>query len=136
MYHALPFSGGPDAPVVASVQYRCAPIAMGGEVQVQIVITDPQGPADLTDPSTDHLGMFPTDPPSGIENVVDFSFEVGSGVHWQDSNDVWGGFLDQVADPNTYAAICAAPTWPMDILVSDNSGHVTLGLLRGTQIDY
>jgi hypothetical protein len=71
-YNAIPFTSGPDAPVLASLEYRCVDELY---VEAQVVIT-----ATLT-------------------------------------------------------PLCASLTWPMDILVVDNTGHVTTGLVRGTHVD-
>ena len=136
--NALPFSGGPDAPVVASVEYRCNTTIENALVEAQVVITDPQGPGDLQHFTDDHLGMFAVDPPSGAERVVGFQLEI-DGVHWAVSanspSDTWGAFFAQLQDTEIYTTICASSTWPMDVLVVDQSGHVTSGLVRGTRVD-
>ncbi len=138
-YNPVPFNGGADAPVVASVEYRCTDGGSGnGFVEAQVVITDPQGPSNLTSFTDDHLGIFFTDPPSGPERQVGFTLEA-SGVHWKVTvngySDGWGSFYSKLADDSAvYAKICAADTWPMDILVVDNNGHVTKGLVRATRV--
>ncbi|MDB4955795.1 MAG: hypothetical protein JWO36_3364 [Myxococcales bacterium] len=139
-FHALPFSGGQDAPVVASVQYRCSdPFGNGGGiVEAQVVITDPQGPGDVTFYTDDHLGIFLFDPPSGPEHIDSFELKA-DGVHWRvvasSASNAWGLlYAKDMANPQSYNNICAASTWPMDILVVDQSGHVTTGLVRGTLV--
>ncbi len=139
-YHSLPFSGGPDAPILSGLQYRCnTQVQFAYYVEAQIMVTDPQGPADLTRNTQNHVGMFPTDPPSGTERLLDFRFAPDGTVDWGDDTmyptPQWGQFYTQATDPAIYNAICAASTWPMDILVADNSGHITSGLVRGQRID-
>jgi hypothetical protein len=137
-FHELPFSSGSDAPVVASVQYRCRLYVQDRYVEAQVVITDPQGPGDLTSFTDDHLGLFSTDAPAGAEREVRFRLQ-SDGVHWSetlpDPSDGWGVFFSHFSDQAIYNAACAALTWPADVLVVDNSGHVTTGLVHATRID-
>lgn len=139
-YHTLPFTSEPDAPVVAAIEYRCntgdpqAPF-----IQAEVTVTDPQGFGDLRDYAEDHLGIFPTDPPSGTERSLDFQIMDDGSIAWGplgEYGSVWGRFYDRFSDPAIYNAMCSATTWPMDVLVEDNSGHVTSGLVRGQRIDY
>jgi hypothetical protein len=139
MCHALPFSGGPDAPVVASAQYRCRDLALENNavVEAEVVLTDPQGPNDLVLYADDHVGMFTADPPSGPEVVLGFSVKA-FGLQWERTYDGstqgWGAFLYELAEgTGVYNAVCAAATWPIDVLAVDNNGHVTSGLVRAAR---
>ncbi|HEY6036709.1 MAG TPA: hypothetical protein VIV58_20670 [Kofleriaceae bacterium] len=138
MFHPLPFAGGPDAPVVASAEYRCRALAYNAVVEMELVVTDPQGPADLAQYTADHVGMFTADPPSGPEVVLGFSVK-SFGLQWERTYDggtqSWGAFLYQQDTVATaFNAICAASTWPIDVLAVDNNGHVTTGLVRATRV--
>ena len=135
MYHAFPFDGGTGAPVVSAVQLRCTPEISGNGnyvIESRVSATDPLGPSALSNFGQDYLGVYPQDPPAGTEAINSFHFNDTGGVVWAmpDQLDATWGVVP--LDNNVSGEICAAhpSTWPVDILVEDNTGNITSGLVR------
>jgi hypothetical protein len=129
----LPLQGGPDAPLVASVSYNCSsqctPQYNHTCIRVTVAsVTDPQGVGDLKS-IQQTLRVFPDAQAAGIPEQQFFSVE-SFGIFF-------GGaaagdyYLDTTAIQN---AACGAASWPMEVVASDASGHVTTGKFLASHV--
>ncbi|HSO38103.1 MAG TPA: hypothetical protein VLT33_36495 [Labilithrix sp.] len=137
-YAELPLLGATGAPSVASVVIRCAKTAgdlgsaqassgasfPGAFVQV-VSVTDPQGVSDIDGP-TQQLVVFAAADGTGPES---HQFDIKTyGIYF-------GGYASQAIFPGpagqaVQAAWCDKPWWPAQVVLTDETGHVTKGKIR------
>lgn len=128
-FHSLPFSGGPDAPVVASLRVRCP--ASSPVVYVAIVVTDPNGVDDLAGLDTQSVGLFRNAAGTGAAETHEF-YVTSTGSYFGGSSE--GSFFGATADATLRQTICAADVWPAQVVVIDKTGHATTGKVLATRV--
>jgi hypothetical protein len=132
-FATLPLQGGTDAPLVANVSYKCAtectPQYNRTCIRVTVAsVTDPQGFADLNNVQQT-LRVFPDAKAAGLPEQQFFNVE-SYGIYFGGSR-TGDYYLDATAIQD---AACAANSWPMEVVATDASGHVTTGKFLAPQV--
>lgn len=121
---ALPLSGAAGAPTVVAVTLEVQPSG----IVVLATATDPQGTDNLLGVEQSiavHRNAQCTGTPLVVRDDL-----AGSGVE-----ESFGTAVDVTTEASLYAAIEAAPTWPVDVEFRDLDGNVTEGRVMATVID-